>query len=160
MCTSRRAFGVQGSARASRREFALCRLTFELSGRRRQDARPGLAKMYCVPPDRAWWRAVGAPLERGVRHRWIDCSGNSAFYVEESDIDEDRWVIESINDTVTDLSSRLFASEDFRRERQRAMPLCLPVPAALGVTTKPAKCFVWDDMEANIFEACLLKKNG
>ena len=46
------------------------RLTFELSGRRRQDARPGLAKMYCVPPDRAWWPAVGAPLERGVRpHR-------------------------------------------------------------------------------------------
>ena len=42
-------------------------LTFELSGRRRQDARPGLAKMYRVPPDRAWWPAVGAPLERGVR---------------------------------------------------------------------------------------------
>ena len=32
-----------------------------------QDARPGLAKMYRVPPDRAWWPAVGAPLERGVR---------------------------------------------------------------------------------------------
>ena len=44
-------------------------LTFELSGRRRQDARPRLAKMYCVPPDRAWWPAVGAPLERGVRQR-------------------------------------------------------------------------------------------
>jgi hypothetical protein len=26
----------------------------ELSGRQRQGARPGLAKMYCVPPDRAW----------------------------------------------------------------------------------------------------------
>ena len=47
----------------------LCGLTFELSGRRRQDARPGLAKMYRVPPDRAWWPAVGAPLERGVRPR-------------------------------------------------------------------------------------------
>ena len=46
---------------------ALCRLTFELSGRRRQDARPGLAKMYRVSPDRAWWPAVGAPLERRVR---------------------------------------------------------------------------------------------
>jgi hypothetical protein len=46
---------------------AACGLTFELSGRRRQDARPGLAKMYRVPPDRAWWPAVGAPLERGVR---------------------------------------------------------------------------------------------
>ena len=44
-------------------------LTFELSGRRRRDARPGLAKMYRVPPDRAWWPAVGAPLERGVRQR-------------------------------------------------------------------------------------------
>ena len=39
----------------------------ELSGRRRQDARPGMAKMYRVPPDRAWWPAVGAPLERVVR---------------------------------------------------------------------------------------------
>ena len=46
----------------------VCCLTFELSGRQRQDARPGLAKMYRVPPDRAWWPAVGAPLERGVRH--------------------------------------------------------------------------------------------
>jgi hypothetical protein len=43
-------------------------LTFELSGRQRQDARPGPVKMYTVPPDRAWWPAVGAPLERGVRH--------------------------------------------------------------------------------------------
>jgi hypothetical protein len=23
--------------------------------------------MYRVPPDRAWWPAVGAPVERGVR---------------------------------------------------------------------------------------------
>ena len=45
-------------------------LTFELSGRQRQDARPGLAKMYRVPPDRAWWPAVGAPLERGVRRHF------------------------------------------------------------------------------------------
>ena len=44
-------------------------LTFELSGRRRQDAKPGPVKMYRVPPDRAWWPAVGAPLERGVRQR-------------------------------------------------------------------------------------------
>ena len=49
-------------------------LTFELSGRRRQGARPGLAKMYRVPPDRAWWPAVGAPLERGVRHHSFDGS--------------------------------------------------------------------------------------
>jgi len=37
-------------------------LTFELSGRKRQDARPGPVKMYTVPPARAWWPAVGAPL--------------------------------------------------------------------------------------------------
>ena len=48
----------------------LCGLTFELRGRQRRDARPGLAKMYRVPPDRAWWPAVSAPLERGVRRRW------------------------------------------------------------------------------------------
>ena len=41
----------------------------ELTGRRRQDARPWLAKMYRVPPDRAWWPAVGAPVERHVRPR-------------------------------------------------------------------------------------------
>ena len=46
-----------------------CGLTFELTGRRRRGARPGLAKMYRVPPDRAWWPAVGAPVERGVRRQ-------------------------------------------------------------------------------------------
>jgi hypothetical protein len=60
----------------------LCGLTFELSGRQRQNARPGLAKMYRVPPDRAWWPAVGAPLERGVRRhfasRSIPCTGRHA----------------------------------------------------------------------------------
>ena len=49
---------------------ALRGLTFELSGRQRQDARPGLTKMYRVPPDWAWWPAVGAPLERRVRAHW------------------------------------------------------------------------------------------
>ena len=48
-------------------DVCLCGLTFELSGRQRQDAEPGLVKMYRVPPARAWWPAVGAPLERGVR---------------------------------------------------------------------------------------------
>ena len=56
-----------------------CGLTFELSGRRRQDARPGLAKMYRIPPDRAWWPAVGAPLERGVRHQWARHAGRAVF---------------------------------------------------------------------------------
>ena len=52
-------------------ELCLCGLTFELSGRRRQDARPGAVKMYRVPPARAWWPAVGAPLERMVRRRLV-----------------------------------------------------------------------------------------
>ena len=65
---------ANGSANKVARESAnvdvhLRGLTFELSGRRRQDARPALAKMYRVPPDRAWWPAVGAPLERRVRPR-------------------------------------------------------------------------------------------
>ena len=53
----------------------VCGLTFELSGGQRQGARPGLAKMYRVPPDRAWWPAVGAPLERGVRPHWLLAAG-------------------------------------------------------------------------------------
>ena len=55
------------------------RLTFELSGRRRQDARPGPVKMYGVPPARAWWPAVGAPLERGVRQHWRHGDDLSVF---------------------------------------------------------------------------------
>jgi hypothetical protein len=44
------------------------RLKFELSGRKRQDARPGLAKTYQVPGDLAWRPAVGVPFEQWVRH--------------------------------------------------------------------------------------------
>ncbi len=45
-------------------------LTFEVSWRQRQDARPEPQKMYTVPVARAWWPAVGAQLDRGVRpHR-------------------------------------------------------------------------------------------
>ena len=42
-------------------------LTFEVSWRQRQDARPRTAKMYTVLPAGAWWPAVGAQLDRGVR---------------------------------------------------------------------------------------------
>jgi hypothetical protein len=45
----------------------MVRLTFELRGRQRLDAKPALLKVYRVPPARAWWYAVGAPVERGVR---------------------------------------------------------------------------------------------
>ena len=44
------------------------RLTFELSGRQRQDARPART-MIVGTASRAWWPAVGAPLERRVRQR-------------------------------------------------------------------------------------------
>lgn len=40
------------------------RSTFEISGRRRQDAGPGLAKMHRAKLDLVWWPAVDAPLER------------------------------------------------------------------------------------------------
>ena len=41
-------------------------LTFEVSGRRRQDAEPGPVKMYRVPSAPAWWPAVGARLREGL----------------------------------------------------------------------------------------------
>ena len=48
----------------------LCALTFELRGRQRQDARPRTQTMCTAPAAWAWWPAVGAPFERGVRpHR-------------------------------------------------------------------------------------------
>jgi hypothetical protein len=37
--------------------------TCKLNGRRWQDATPRLAIIYRVPLARAWWLAVGAPLE-------------------------------------------------------------------------------------------------
>ena len=58
----------------------ICGLTFELRGSQRWDARPGLVKMYRVPPDRAWWPAVGAPFERGVRpHSRRSADGPNIF---------------------------------------------------------------------------------
>ena len=39
----------------------------ERSGRRRREARPGLAKMYRVPQDWPWRPVVGAPLEECER---------------------------------------------------------------------------------------------
>ncbi len=61
------AAGPMALRMVEQKDCCSCCLTFELTGRRRWDARPGLAKMYRVPPDRAWWPAVGAPVERGVR---------------------------------------------------------------------------------------------
>jgi hypothetical protein len=54
-------------------------LTFEVSGRRRWDAKPGPVKMYRVPLARAWWPAVGAALDRGVRPRWAHAGSNADF---------------------------------------------------------------------------------
>ena len=72
--------GARCSVQDYRDRGHLCGLTFELSGRRRQDARPGQAKMYTVLPARAWWPAVGAPLERGVRPHCARCDEWSAFW--------------------------------------------------------------------------------
>ena len=68
-------------AQGERENWCFGCLTFELSGRRRQDARPGPVKMYRVPPARDWWPAVGAPLERGVRRRVCGTKANHAEYV-------------------------------------------------------------------------------
>jgi hypothetical protein len=62
-------------------DLPICCLTCELSGRQRQDARPGPVKMYRVPPARAWWPAVGAPLERGVRHQCAPRARRVAFWM-------------------------------------------------------------------------------
>ena len=70
--------------RCGLRELPFVAPNVELSGPRRQDARPGLAKMYRVPPDRAWWPAVGAPLERRVRRQLRDSLGFCAITVAKS----------------------------------------------------------------------------
>lgn len=59
--------GVSSFAVCEHGDWDLWGLTFELTGRQRQDAKPGPVRMYRVPPARAWWPAVGAPVERGVR---------------------------------------------------------------------------------------------
>ena len=48
------------------------RLTFEVTGRRRQDALARTGKMYRVPRAGPRWPAVGAPVDRRVRPgpRW------------------------------------------------------------------------------------------
>ena len=62
------------------RQPLLRRLTFEVTWRRRRDARPGLRKMYSVPAARAWWHAVGSQVDRVVSlrrraERGVHCSG-------------------------------------------------------------------------------------
>ncbi len=44
------------------------RITFELRRTQRWDARARTGRMYRVPQAGPWWPAVGARLERGVRH--------------------------------------------------------------------------------------------
>ena len=75
-------------------------LTFELRRHQRCDARARMAKMYRVPPAGPAWRAVGARLERGVRHCCVDyrqscwdCHGQSANYdVREADLARKQFV--------------------------------------------------------------------
>ena len=85
------------------------RLTFELSGRQRQDARARLAKMYSVPPTGPWWPAVGAPLERGVRPQFAfslsTTSGPLVVLASPS-----HSVPERLSQAVKDMSHFVFAS--------------------------------------------------
>jgi hypothetical protein len=60
-----------------------CCLTFELSRHQRRDAGPGLWRMY-LATDRARWLAVGARLERGVRHQCAWPAGGGIFYAGDS----------------------------------------------------------------------------
>jgi hypothetical protein len=62
-------------------------LTFELSGRQRQDARARTGKMYRVPQAGPWWPAVGAPLERGVRPPCAVWTGRGGLHTGDSDCD-------------------------------------------------------------------------
>ena len=54
--------------------WGLRRLTFELTGPRRQDALARAEKMYRVPQLGPRWPAVAGPVERGVRHRSRHCA--------------------------------------------------------------------------------------
>ena len=54
-------------------------LTFELRRHQRCDARARMAKMYRVPPAGPAWHAVGARLERGVRHCCV-CYRQQGWY--------------------------------------------------------------------------------
>jgi hypothetical protein len=66
---ARHLFAVQVLARTA--GLVLCGApTFELRRHRRWDARPQPQRMYTVPVTAAWRPAVGARLERGVRHQW------------------------------------------------------------------------------------------
>ena len=65
------AFG--GRRRATTGDFG--RLTFELTGARRQDALARLVKMYLVPPTGPRWPAVARPVERGVRQHPATADG-------------------------------------------------------------------------------------
>jgi hypothetical protein len=55
---------VRTGRRAWTARFRIPLPNVELTGRRRQDAKPGPQRMYRVPADRAWWPAVGAPVQR------------------------------------------------------------------------------------------------
>ena len=65
--------------RLSMRKAWLWGLTLEVRRGQRQAARPGLAKMYRVPPDRAWWPAVGPRLDRRVRRRYGRTTATRCF---------------------------------------------------------------------------------
>ncbi len=74
-----RGLRVLGSRAGGWKKARLRGLTFELSGCQRQDARARTVKMPHGPQAGPWWPAVGAPLERGVRHQCAQLASEVAL---------------------------------------------------------------------------------
>jgi len=113
------------------------RLMFELSGRRRQDARPGLRRMYRAA-DRAWWSAVGAPLERGVRpHSQLGC-----FHLLDWNLRARAWAGYFLFELAISLNSFHSSSSRFQRmmyfSSATALPLTYTVTSPSSATRSPA----------------------
>ena len=94
--------------------------------------------MYRVPPDRAWWPAVGAPLERRVRAHWrraavaldvhaLDSGGAEALRQEQS-----RYSASAETATALHGAARLASSSS---RRGRGAGVCPPVGVSANMTT-------------------------
>ena len=102
-------------------------LTFELSRHQRCDARARMAKMYRVPPAGPARHAVGARLERGVRHCCIDywqscrgCHGQvTSDIVREADVAR-KQIVKTVDTRVCALKGPRIAARSSRRRWGRA----------------------------------------
>ena len=64
--TAEECTGEQATNATSAEVHGICSLTFKLSGRQRQGARPGLAKMYRVSPDGPGGLPLALRLSEGL----------------------------------------------------------------------------------------------